>query len=123
MPTLPSGVDRRAYESDTARPLKPQLLSLALVLLFVDILAVVLLQTGGAIFGRRLGRAGAAAIAVLAIGAAAYLLAGARQRAEHHRAGQAEGGGRARHPGHRQGHLRLHRVGRCRPPTRPAGRA
>jgi hypothetical protein len=75
MPTLPSGVDRRAYETDTARPLKPELLSIALALLFVDILAVVLLQTGGAIFGRRLGRAGAASIAVLALGAAAYLTA------------------------------------------------
>jgi hypothetical protein len=74
MPSLPSGVDRRAYESDTARPLKPELLSIALALLFIDILAVVLLQTG-AIFGRHLGRAGAAAIAVLAIGAAAYMTA------------------------------------------------
>ncbi len=51
------------------------MLSLALGLLFIDILAVVLLQTGGAIFGRRLGRAGAGAIAALAIGGAAYLLA------------------------------------------------
>ena len=75
MPSLPTGVDRRAYESDTARPLKPELLSIALALLFIDILAVVLLQTGGAIFGRRLGRAGAAAIAVLALGAAAYVTA------------------------------------------------
>ena len=32
MPSLPSGVDRRAYESDTARPLKPELLSIALAL-------------------------------------------------------------------------------------------
>ena len=40
MPSLPSGVDRRVYESDTARPLKPQLLTIALMLLFVDILAV-----------------------------------------------------------------------------------
>jgi hypothetical protein len=75
MPSLPSGVDRRAYESDTARPLKPQLLSAALTLLFADILAVLLLQSGGALFGRRVGRAGAAVVAVLAIGAAAYVTA------------------------------------------------
>jgi hypothetical protein len=51
MPTLPSGVDRRAYESDTARPLKAAIAQPRAGLLFLDILAVVLLQTAAPSFG------------------------------------------------------------------------
>ena len=46
LPSLPSGAERRSYEGETARPLKPALLAMALGLLFVDIIAVLLLQAG-----------------------------------------------------------------------------
>jgi hypothetical protein len=66
LPSLPSGADRRAYTGETATPLKPWMLAAALGLLFIDILAVVLLQLGAA--GLRLPRPAArtAALAVLA---------------------------------------------------------
>src|SRR5262245_59164652 len=63
-------------EGDTARPLKPHLLAIALALLFADIVAVLLLQSGGLFFGRRAQRAGAAAVVAL-IMAGSLLLAGA----------------------------------------------
>ena len=63
-------------EGDTAQPLKPQLLAIALALLFADIVAVLLLQSGGLFFGRRAQRAGAAAVAAFII-AGSLLLAGA----------------------------------------------
>jgi Domain of unknown function (DUF4159) len=63
-------------EGDTAQPLKPQLLAIALALLFADIVAVLLLQSGGLFFGRRAQRAGAAAVAAFII-AGSVLLAGA----------------------------------------------
>src|SRR5262249_17749067 len=47
LPAPPPGVERRIYEGDTAQPLKPQLLSFALLLLFADVMAVLLLQVGG----------------------------------------------------------------------------
>ena len=47
LPALPLGVERRVYEGDTAQPIKPQLLAIALALLFADIVAVLLLQAGG----------------------------------------------------------------------------
>ncbi|MFZ0853824.1 MAG: hypothetical protein WAO08_32070, partial [Hyphomicrobiaceae bacterium] len=62
-------------EGDTAQPLKPQLLAIALVLRFADIVAVLLLQSGG-LFGRRAQRAGAAAVAAFII-AGSLLMAGA----------------------------------------------
>ncbi len=46
LPALPSGTQSRVYEAETAKPLKPWLLAAALALLFVDIVAVILLQTG-----------------------------------------------------------------------------
>jgi hypothetical protein len=64
LPSLPLGVERRAYAGDAAEPLKPQLLLAAMALLFADILAVLLLQTGGFAFVRRTGRATAAALAI-----------------------------------------------------------
>jgi hypothetical protein len=53
LPALPAAAERRAYEGQIATALKPSLLAAALGLLFIDILAVVLLQTGG--FGRMRG--------------------------------------------------------------------
>ena len=61
LPSLPIGVERRAYEGDAAEPVKPQLLMAAMALLFADILAVLLLQAGGFAFMRRAGRAAAVA--------------------------------------------------------------
>ena len=55
LPAMPLGVERRVYEGDTAQPIKPQLLAIALALLFADIVAVLLLQAGGLLFGRRAG--------------------------------------------------------------------
>src|SRR5439155_1435326 len=66
LPTMPMGVERRVYEGDTAQPIKPQLLTIALALLFADIVAVLLLQAGGLLFGRRAERAGTAVLAALA---------------------------------------------------------
>ena len=48
LPALPSGAERRAYAGQVATPLKPSLLTLALALLFADIVAVMLLQIGSA---------------------------------------------------------------------------
>jgi hypothetical protein len=68
LPAMPMGVERRAYEGSAAEPLKPQLLMVAMVLLFADILAVLMLQ-GGGVFLRRAGRA-AAGLALLVAGVA-----------------------------------------------------
>src|SRR5207244_6015713 len=37
LPAMPLGTERRVYEGDTAQPMKPQLLTIALALLFADI--------------------------------------------------------------------------------------
>ena len=73
LPSMPMGVERRVYEGDTAQPIKPQLLTIALALLFADIVAVLLLQAGGMLFGRRAARAGTAAL-VAFIATAALLV-------------------------------------------------
>ena len=72
LPALPAGTERRFYEGNTAQPLKPQLLTAAMTLLFADILAVLLLQAGGFAMMRRTRRA-AAMLAVAAIGTGALL--------------------------------------------------
>ena len=74
LPAMPAGTEKRVYEGDTAQPIKPQLLTLALALLFTDILAVLLLQSGGLLFARRAGRAGAAGLALLVAGGGAVML-------------------------------------------------
>jgi Domain of unknown function (DUF4159)/Aerotolerance regulator N-terminal len=79
--SLPYGVERRAYEGNTAEPLKPQLLMAAMALLFVDILAVLLLQTGGFGFLRSAGRA-AGVLAAVAVGAGALLASSAPASAQ-----------------------------------------
>jgi Domain of unknown function (DUF4159)/Aerotolerance regulator N-terminal len=66
LPSMPMGVERRVYEGDTAQPIKPQLLTIALALLFADIVAVLLLQAGGLLFGRRSARVGTAALVAIA---------------------------------------------------------
>ena len=64
LPTLPAAAERRAYEGETAKPLKPSLLAMALGLLFVDVLAVLLLQAGP--FWQRWRRPAAGTAAALA---------------------------------------------------------
>ncbi len=51
LPALPASAERRAYDGQVATPLKPTLLAAALMLLFADIVAVILLQLGGQLFG------------------------------------------------------------------------
>jgi Domain of unknown function (DUF4159)/Aerotolerance regulator N-terminal len=67
LPSLPRGVERRLYEGNTAQPLKPQILSVALLLLFADVLAVLILQRGGLSLARR-AAAGALLLALAALG-------------------------------------------------------
>jgi hypothetical protein len=52
LPSLPSGVEHRTYEGDAAQPLKPQLMSAALVLLFADIVAVLALAGAFTVLAR-----------------------------------------------------------------------
>lgn len=68
LPELPAKAERRAYEGQTAEPLKPLLLALALGLLFIDIVAVLLLQAGP--FWRRRGPAAAMVLGVAVLAAA-----------------------------------------------------
>jgi Domain of unknown function (DUF4159)/Aerotolerance regulator N-terminal len=76
LPSLPLGTERRVYEGSAAQPIKPQLLATALTLLFVDIVAVLLIQMGGVMIGRRLGRAGAASLGALCLVSVAMLMPG-----------------------------------------------
>ena len=66
LPALPAGAERRAYEGQVATPLKPSLLTAALMLLFADIVAVILLQLGGQLFGSGGGASGSGAAAAVA---------------------------------------------------------
>ncbi len=83
LPALPAGVERRGYASEAAVPLKSWLLAAALALLFIDIVAVLLLQMGGLIFARLRPRGGVALL-MFAIAGVAFLAhgeAGAQERA------------------------------------------
>jgi hypothetical protein len=71
LPSLPTGTERLSYESESAQPMKAWLLFAALALLFADIIAVILLQSGGLALRRR--RPAHAALAVMIVGAAALL--------------------------------------------------
>ena len=67
--SLPA-TERRAYEGESTQPLKPSLLAAALALLFIDIVAVILLQAGA--FWQRWRRpATASLVAIVALLAAA----------------------------------------------------
>jgi hypothetical protein len=69
LPSLPTGTERLSYESESAQPMKAWLLFAALALLFADIIAVILLQSGGLALRRR--RPAHAALAFMIAGAAA----------------------------------------------------
>ncbi|MGD9512362.1 MAG: DUF4159 domain-containing protein, partial [Geminicoccaceae bacterium] len=44
---LPAGIEQRAYEGQSAQPLKPTFLGIALSLLLADVLIILILQAGG----------------------------------------------------------------------------
>jgi hypothetical protein len=75
LPELPSGIERRAFEGDTTRSLKPGLLTAALGLVFVDIVAVLILQIGGLTLGRLLGASRTAPSVFICFGLALGFLA------------------------------------------------
>ncbi len=77
LPAAPAGAALLNYGEEAAVPMKPWLLGVALMLLFADIIAVILLQMGGAVWSRRKG-AGAAAAALALILAAPVLVSHAR---------------------------------------------
>lgn len=78
-PSLPAGVTRLSYDNAASTALKPALLSAALMLLFLDILAVMLLQAGGmrGLFSRRPRRPRAAGAGAAALAFAVLAFAGA----------------------------------------------
>lgn len=71
LPRLPTDIEQRTYEGTNPEPLKPWLLSAALALIFLDIVAVLLLQ--GLLQSRRKPRPAATA-AALAIAIASGLM-------------------------------------------------
>lgn len=75
LPGLPTVAEARAYEATSTTPMKPWLLALALALLFVDIIAVLIIQTGLSLAGLRRGASRAAAL-LLAIGLAMSVVGG-----------------------------------------------
>ena len=66
LPGLPAAAERRAYTSQMAKPLKPTLLAIALALLFIDVVAVLLLQAGVRMWTWSRPSAGTAAILIVA---------------------------------------------------------
>jgi hypothetical protein len=71
LPSLPADVEQRTYEGTNPEPLKPWLLSTALVLIFADIMAVLLLQ--GLLGSRRRTRPASATPAALTLAVATAL--------------------------------------------------
>jgi len=74
--SLPVSAARHSYENAEAQPLKPWLLAIALALILADMLAVLLLQSGGRLFGRGPARPATAAKSILTVtlcGSAALL--------------------------------------------------
>lgn len=71
---LPASIARMSYDNAAATPLKPWILGAALMLLFADIIAVLILQAGG-LRARRLKPAAQAAAVLLALGAASAMTA------------------------------------------------
>ena len=63
--SLPTSAAHRSYENAEAEPMKPWLLAAAFALILADMIAVLLLQSGGRLFGRS-GPAAARSIVALA---------------------------------------------------------
>ena len=68
LPPLPAGVTRRGYDGAAATPLKPALLTTALSLLLLDVLAVLALAMGGLSLGRAKPAAAAALLVLCGFG-------------------------------------------------------
>lgn len=83
LPPLPPGVERIGYASETSRALKPPLLTAALALVFLDILAVLALSLGGlALYGALRRRRAAASLSLVAAALAGFVtLAGPAEQA------------------------------------------
>lgn len=73
LPALPVGTNVLAYEKQTSTILKPWLLAVALALLFIDVIAILILQSGGV---RTTPAAARASVVVLALLAALALPGG-----------------------------------------------
>ena len=74
LPPLPAAINHRIMQSKQITSLKPWLLAAALLLLFADVIAVLLLQTGSNLRRPRLGQSRAAGLALLMmIGAGAIM--------------------------------------------------
>jgi hypothetical protein len=86
LPRLPN-VEQRTYEGTNPEPLKPWLLSLALALIFLDIVAVLLLQ--GLLAARRRPRPAAATAALVVAAVTALTLAATTANAQQTRPGAA----------------------------------
>ena len=71
LPSLPASFSRLAYEDEASTDLKPWLFAAALALLLIDVIAVLLLQSGGV---RRAARGTAAALPFAVILSAGLLL-------------------------------------------------
>lgn len=67
LPALPPSVERRGYQSETSTNLKPTLLAIALMLIFADIVAILVLQRGWRLM-RKPAAAAAAIAAALMLG-------------------------------------------------------
>lgn len=72
LPTLPAAAEMRGYEAESSTPLKPWLLTIALALILIDVIAVLLLQSGG-LFSRRSPAAATASTVAVVIVAAGLL--------------------------------------------------
>jgi Domain of unknown function (DUF4159)/Aerotolerance regulator N-terminal len=64
LPAIPASVERRGYDGQAATPLKPWLLSLALGLLLIDVLAILALAVGGLRLARIKPAASASALLI-----------------------------------------------------------
>ena len=70
LPALPPAAETRSYEAGSTTPLKPWLLAIALALLFMDIIAVLILQAGLSLAALKRGAPRTAAMLLaLALGA------------------------------------------------------
>lgn len=77
LPAAVTGIERRGYDGAIAVPLKPSLMTAALTLVLLDVLAVLALAMGGLMLARRsAAAASASSVAILAAGVTAgYLIA------------------------------------------------
>ncbi len=82
LPTLAASAERRAYTSQTAKPLKPTLLATALGLLFADVIAVLLLQMGSRLWDALRPAARATAIALVVGGGLVLAVGDARAQSD-----------------------------------------